>query len=81
MKKEQTAVEFLQQTYFKTGMLYRTDFQIAKGMEEDQILWAHFSASGCNSFDIEEEKINTAYNAAKQYYDEKFGVKVGGKDE
>ncbi len=35
--KKQTAVQYLQQTYFKTGMLYRTDFNKAIAMEKEQI--------------------------------------------
>lgn len=35
--KKQTAVQYLQQTYFKTGMLYRTDFNKAIAMEREQI--------------------------------------------
>jgi hypothetical protein len=30
-------VQYLQQTYFKTGMLYRTDFNKAIAMEREQI--------------------------------------------
>ena len=37
MEIKQTAVEYLQKTYFKTGMLYQTDFQKAKQMEREQI--------------------------------------------
>ena len=36
MEKKQTAVEYLQRMYFKTGMLYRTDFEKAKQMEDEQ---------------------------------------------
>jgi hypothetical protein len=39
--KKQTAVEYLQYTYFKTGMLYRTDFKKAKEMETQQLIEAH----------------------------------------
>ena len=35
--KKQTAVQYLQQIYFKTGMLYRTDFNKAIAMEREQI--------------------------------------------
>ena len=36
METKQTAVEYLQRMYFKTGMLYRTDFEKAKQMEVEQ---------------------------------------------
>mgnify|MGYP007049640931 CR=1 FL=1 len=75
METKQTAVEYLQRVYFKTGMLYRTDFEKAKQMEREQIVDAHFTGSGCNLFDLPEYRINSAYKAAHQYYGEKFGEK------
>ena len=42
--------------------------QIAKHMEQEQIRDAYFTASGYNTFDMPEEKINSAYNAAQEYY-------------
>jgi len=43
--KKQTAVEYLQYTYFKTGMLYRTDFKIAKEIEQEQIQDAYVTGA------------------------------------
>jgi hypothetical protein len=42
METKQTAVEYLQRVYFKTGMLYRTDFEKAKQMEREQTFGEKF---------------------------------------
>ena len=67
METKQTAVEYLQRVYFKTGMLYRTDFEKAKEMEREQIIDAY----------------NSARNDHHQMYfaDEYFNKTYGGQDE
>jgi len=47
MSKKQTAVEYLQYTYFKTGMLYKSDFKKALEMERNQMGGA-FISGGLN---------------------------------
>jgi hypothetical protein len=73
METIQTAVEYLQRVYFKTGMLYRTDFEIAKKMEREQILrdyefGLHNGVCHCHG----DRLINSP-----EYYKETYG----GKDE
>ena len=46
--------------------------RIAKEMEKEQIREAHFTASGCNSFDMPIDRIDSAYKAAEQYYNETY---------
>jgi len=62
---KQTAVEYLQYTYFKTGMLYRTDFKKAKEMEREQIRYAYVTGAYIGRVD------------SKTYYEETYG----GQDE
>lgn len=66
---KQTAVEYLQYTYFKTGMLYRTDFKKAKEMEREQIKSTFRDAQ---IFEVKEYPITDV-----QYYNETYG----GQDE
>jgi hypothetical protein len=63
--KKQTAVEYLQYTYVKTGMLYRTDFKKAKEMEREQIQDAYVTGAYIGRGD------------SKTYYEETYG----GQDE
>ncbi len=63
--KKQTAVEYLQYTYFKTGMLYRTDFKRAKEIEQEQIQDAYVTGAYIGRGD------------SKTYYEETYG----GQDE
>jgi hypothetical protein len=67
--KQQTAVEWLieQCPRIKTIVAYNI-LEQAKAMEKEQIKESHFTASGCNSFDIPDDRINSAYKAAQQYY-------------
>jgi hypothetical protein len=44
----------------------------AKEMEKEQIIDAHFTSSGCNSFDVETDRVNSAYKAAQIYYQETY---------
>ena len=71
--KKQTAVQYLQQTYFKTGMLYRTDFNKAIAMEREQIV--HAFLEGTKMIDINNE-LSARFNACV-YYVETYG----GQDE
>jgi hypothetical protein len=41
-------------------------------MEKEQIKEAHFTASGYNTFDMPEDKINSAYNEAQEYYNKTY---------
>jgi hypothetical protein len=59
METKQTAVEYLQRMYFKTGMLYRTDFEKAKEMEREQIEDAFYEGVEGGSGEL--------------YYKEKYG--------
>jgi hypothetical protein len=79
---EKTALDWLlEECPILETFIPKLIWQIAKGMEEEQITDAHFTGSGCNSFDVPEYKINSAYKAAHQYYGEKFGENYGGQDE
>ena len=44
----------------------------AKAMEKEQIIEAHFTSSGCNSFDMPTDRINSAYKAAQEHYNYTF---------
>ena len=67
METIQTAVEYLQKMYFKTGMLYRTDFEKAKEMEREQIIDAYYYDPNCDEIKDDGEL----------YYNETYG----GQDE
>jgi len=72
---KQTAVEWLMQqlpTIDKYDPYYQNLFSQAKQIEKEQIVEAHFTSSGCNSFDMPTDRINNAYKAAQQYYNETF---------
>ena len=47
-------------------------FKQAKAMEKEQIIEAHFTSSGCNSFDVATDRVNSAYKAAQIYYQETY---------
>lgn len=82
--KKQTAVEWLhseldelKMTKNKRSLVLHLNllaelFQQAKAMEKEQIREAHFTSSGCNSFDMPTDRINSAYKAAEQYYTETY---------
>jgi hypothetical protein len=72
METKQTAVEYLQRVYFKTGMLYRTDFEKAKQMEREQTL--DFTRNAVRKI-LDEDRQNP-FNL-EQYYNETYG----GQDE
>jgi len=79
--KEQTAVEWLidELTSNEHPEWVQEIFDQAKKMEKDQIIVAHFTSSGCNSFDIEESRVNSAYKAAQQYYNETYNKSIKNK--
>ena len=75
---KQTAVEFLVEE-FKEKLIgdnlpdwVVNIIQQAKGMEKEQIIEAHFTSSGCNSFDMPTDRVNSAYKAAQEYYNYTF---------
>jgi hypothetical protein len=66
-----TAVEWLYEQILLTPLDIRSInkcLEQAKAMERDQIIDAHFTSSGCNSFDVATDRVNSAYKAAEQYY-------------
>ncbi len=80
--KKQTAVEWLMYQMLACSIHTETEemyiklpkdaFKQAKAMEKEQIREAHFTSSGCNSFDMPTDRINSAYKAAEQYYNETY---------
>ena len=75
---KQTAVEFLVDE-FKEKLIgnnlpewVENIIQLAKAMEKEQIIEAHFTSSGCNSFDMPTDRINSAYKAAQEHYNYTF---------
>ena len=73
---KETAIEWLVEEINKlTGLTIQMDEPIieqAKAMERDQIIDAHFTSSGCNSFDVATDRVNSAYKAAQIYYQETY---------
>jgi hypothetical protein len=58
--------------YTTEGKEFINHFHKYIAMEKEQIIEAHFTSSGCNSFDIEESRVNSAYKAAQEYYNETY---------
>ena len=74
---KQTAVDWLVEKLKSQGLLIGEIDNLvavkqAKEMEKEQIIEAHFTSSGCNSFDMPTDRINSAYKAAQEYYNETF---------
>ena len=72
---KQTAVEWLYEQILLTPLDIRSInkcLEQAKAMERDQIIDAHFTSSGCNSFDVATDRVNSAYKAAQIYYQENY---------
>jgi hypothetical protein len=72
---KQTAVEWLYEQILLTPLDIRSInkcLEQAKAMERDQIIDAHFTSSGCNSFDVATDRVNSAYKAAQIYYQETY---------
>jgi len=73
---KQTAVQWLVEQLENHNGVTRPAFenviQLAKGIEKEQIIEAHFTSSGCNSFDMPTDRINSAYKAAQEYYTETY---------
>jgi hypothetical protein len=70
-----TAVEWLYEQILLTPLDIRSInkcLEQAKAMERDQIIDAHFTSSGCNSFDVATDRVNSAYKAAQIYYQETY---------
>ena len=73
MEKKQTAVQYLQHTYFKRGTLCRTDFKKAIEMEREEKI--DFSKKCLDkSLDLD---IRTVHSKVEEYYNKTFG----GQDE
>lgn len=76
--KQQTAVEWLIKEFKANDWWYLPQsmkediIKQAKGIEKEQIIEAHFTSSGCNSFDMPTDRINSAYKAAQEYYTETY---------
>ena len=70
---KQTAVEFLVEEFKEKLIGHNLPewvvniIQQAKGMEKEQIIEAHFTSSGCNSFDMPTDRVNSAYKAAQSH--------------
>jgi len=80
MSKKQTAVEYLQYTYFKTGMLYKTDFKKAIQMEREQIEKSYTSGREQwqkYEWDNSNYENDVEIPTPRKYYKETFG----GQDE
>ena len=76
---KQTAVEWLEEQLIQKSralkiMLnaHKEIVEQAKEMEKEQIIEAHFTSLGCNSFDMPTDRINSAYKAAQEYYNYTF---------
>lgn len=70
---KQTAIEWLEDKYKKLHIpIPKALFDHAKAMEKEQIIESHFTSSGCNSFDMRTDRINSAYKAAQEYYTETY---------
>jgi hypothetical protein len=68
-----TAVEWLiEQWPILESQIPERILEQAKAMERDQIIDAHFTSSGCNSFDVATDRVNSAYKAAQIYYQENY---------
>jgi hypothetical protein len=67
-----TAVEWLYDQIENEGKCIYEVMEQAKAMERDQIMEAHFTSSGCNSFDVATDRVNSAYKAAQIYYQENY---------
>jgi hypothetical protein len=73
METKQTAVEYLQRVYFKTGMLYRTDFEKAKQMEREQIEKSFMEGTKMDNIN---DELSARFNSCIYY-----GENYGGQDE
>jgi hypothetical protein len=73
---KQTAVEWFEDQVGHNSLMalkeFNEIFEQAKAMEKEQIRDAHFTSTGCNSFDMPTDRINSAYKAAEQYYNETY---------
>jgi hypothetical protein len=73
---KQTAVEWFEDQVGHNSLMalkeFNEIFEKAKEMEREQIRDAHFTSTGCNSFDMPTDRINSAYKAAEQYYNETY---------
>lgn len=72
---KQTAVEWLASELGKHIIWEEKIIDLvekAKEMEKEQIINAHFTSSGCNSFDVATDRVNSAYKAAQIYYQETY---------
>lgn len=78
METQLTAVEWLETQFQKDNLskeilnVFKSSFEQAKEMEKEQIINAHFTSSGCNSFDVATDRVNSAYKAAQIYYQETY---------